>query len=215
MKTNNYYLESRYYDSEIRRFINEDVYISTGVGTLRNNMYLYCLNNPIKYRDLKGESAVLTIMAIAGCIGGASSFFVAPTSNDIKKSADKHYARNKLNKVSLTVDEIMQRYDKQTEDMDALHEYTHGKQGKEGIYNDKYLSPDGGHLEVIICSPPNKSSYIVNEYVDEINMGTYNYASNEIPGLYHVDHLVRDVLPYSLYGNTLEDKTGALKWVIE
>ena len=42
-----YYLQSRYYDSELGRFINADALVSTGQGVLGNNMFAYCLNNPV------------------------------------------------------------------------------------------------------------------------------------------------------------------------
>ncbi len=92
--------------------------------------------------------------------------------------------------------------------MDQYHENTDGKQGAEAIYNDKFLSPDGGHIEVIICFPPDKEPYIVDETVDVGNMGTYNYASNKIPGIYHINHFFDDMIPYYLYGNTPTDKNG-------
>ena len=50
-----YYLQSRYYDSKICRFINADGYISTGQGVLGNNMFAYCGNNPVNYLDYTGE----------------------------------------------------------------------------------------------------------------------------------------------------------------
>ena len=52
-----YYLQSRYYDPEMGRFINADTLASTGQGVLGNNMYAYCLNNPVRYRDSFGVSA--------------------------------------------------------------------------------------------------------------------------------------------------------------
>ena len=52
-----YYLNSRYYDPEIRRFINADGYVSTGQGFVGYNMYTYCLNNPVIYADYTGEDA--------------------------------------------------------------------------------------------------------------------------------------------------------------
>ncbi len=42
-----YYLQSRYYDPEMGRFISPDCYVSTGQGLLGNNMYIYCNNNPV------------------------------------------------------------------------------------------------------------------------------------------------------------------------
>jgi hypothetical protein len=50
-----YYLQSRYYDPSIGRFINADGYITTGQGVLSYNMFAYCLNNPVMYSDSSGE----------------------------------------------------------------------------------------------------------------------------------------------------------------
>ena len=49
-----YYLQSRYYDPAVGRFINADSYASTGQGIIGHNMYTYCGNNPINYVDLLG-----------------------------------------------------------------------------------------------------------------------------------------------------------------
>ena len=49
-----YYLQSRYYDPNIGRFINADAFVSTGQGLLGNNMFAYCLNNPINLVDPSG-----------------------------------------------------------------------------------------------------------------------------------------------------------------
>ena len=51
-----YYLNSRYYDQEIGRFINADGYISTGQGIMGHNMFAYCGNNPIVRIDADGTS---------------------------------------------------------------------------------------------------------------------------------------------------------------
>ena len=57
-ETGFYYLQSRYYDPAVRRFINADGYMSTGQGMLGNNMYAYCLNNPVNNVDSSGEFAL-------------------------------------------------------------------------------------------------------------------------------------------------------------
>ena len=49
-----YYLQSRYYDPEVGRFINADALVSTGQEFLGNNMFAYCLNNPIALVDISG-----------------------------------------------------------------------------------------------------------------------------------------------------------------
>lgn len=53
-ETQFYYLQSRYYDPELGRFLNADALISTGRGVLGNNMFAYCQNNPVNKRDLFG-----------------------------------------------------------------------------------------------------------------------------------------------------------------
>ncbi|MBO7196527.1 MAG: RHS repeat-associated core domain-containing protein [Clostridia bacterium] len=50
-----YYLQSRYYDAKICRFINADSYVSTGQGLTGYNMFAYCGNNPVMRVDPSGE----------------------------------------------------------------------------------------------------------------------------------------------------------------
>ena len=54
-ETGYYYLQSRYYDPEIGRFINADGFVSTGQGLLGNNMFTYCGNNPVNRIDHTGQ----------------------------------------------------------------------------------------------------------------------------------------------------------------
>ena len=53
-ETQFYYLQSRYYDPELGRFLNADSYASTGQGVLGNNMFAYCGNNPVNKVDPAG-----------------------------------------------------------------------------------------------------------------------------------------------------------------
>ena len=53
-ETQLYYLQSRYYNPTIGRFLNADALVSTGQGLLGNNMFTYCLNNPICRKDIGG-----------------------------------------------------------------------------------------------------------------------------------------------------------------
>lgn len=53
---NLYYLQSRYYDPEMGRFINADAFASTGQGILGHNMFVYCNNNPVVYIDATGTA---------------------------------------------------------------------------------------------------------------------------------------------------------------
>ena len=77
-----YYLQSRYYDPALGRFINADSLITTGDGILGNNMFAYCLNNPIAYYDHSGKDPVLFAAAGAAVAGGALSLYYYLNSND-------------------------------------------------------------------------------------------------------------------------------------
>ena len=61
-ETGMYYLESRYYDPEIRRFISADnVVITSLAGT---NLYMYCGNNPVNMTDPSGHFAIAVPLVI-------------------------------------------------------------------------------------------------------------------------------------------------------
>jgi len=53
-ETELYYLQSRYYDSQIGRFLNADGYVSTGQDILGYNMFVYCGNNSETNTDPTG-----------------------------------------------------------------------------------------------------------------------------------------------------------------
>ena len=81
-ETGFYYLQSRYYDPELGRFINADSYASTdATGLLSANMFAYCENDPVNRSDPSGE---LCYHVIASAIGGAATslaVYLATTKN--------------------------------------------------------------------------------------------------------------------------------------
>jgi len=54
-ETDLYYLQSRYYNAELGRFINADGYTSTNQGFSGNNTFVYCGNSPITFSDYGGN----------------------------------------------------------------------------------------------------------------------------------------------------------------
>ena len=54
-ETGFYYLQSRYYDPIVGRFLNADAIIGANGGVIGYNMFAYCNNNPIMYSDPNGE----------------------------------------------------------------------------------------------------------------------------------------------------------------
>ena len=68
-ETSLYYLQSRYYDPAVGRFINADDYVSTGQGICGCNMFAYCENNPVSRFDPEGtdwRDAVVFGLVVAG-----------------------------------------------------------------------------------------------------------------------------------------------------
>ena len=55
-ETGLYYLQTRYYAPENSRFLNADIYVSTGHGLLDSNMFAYCRNNTIARSDAVGTT---------------------------------------------------------------------------------------------------------------------------------------------------------------
>jgi hypothetical protein len=71
-----YYLQSRYYDPQLGRFINTDeaILLAFGVGRFGHNLFNYCEDNPINQKDSDGYIAAnvvgAAIGAIIGVVGG-------------------------------------------------------------------------------------------------------------------------------------------------
>ena len=63
-ETELYYLQSRYYNAEVGRFLNADGYLTTGQGVLSYNMFAYCQNNPVMFSDPSG-----TLCGLCMCTG--------------------------------------------------------------------------------------------------------------------------------------------------
>nr|WP_236838697.1 RHS repeat-associated core domain-containing protein [Caldalkalibacillus salinus] len=61
-----YYLNARYYDPEIARFITEDTYRGEYTDPLSLNLYTYGHNNPIRYHDPTGHFIQFAVGAVVG-----------------------------------------------------------------------------------------------------------------------------------------------------
>ena len=55
VETRFYYLQSRYYNPELGRFISPDSFVATGQSFVGNNMFAYCNNNPVIFSDSTGN----------------------------------------------------------------------------------------------------------------------------------------------------------------
>ena len=86
-ETDFYYLQSRYYDPAMGRFINADGYINANGDMLGFNMFAYCGNNPVNFSDPTGEFILTALIVgvvagavIGGAIGGTVAYNSAKSS---------------------------------------------------------------------------------------------------------------------------------------
>ncbi len=79
-ETGYYYLNSRYYDPTIGRFINSDSMVSTGQSFLGHNMYAYTENNPVCRIDVDGGLWFQVAGAFFGGVIGIGSKMLSNAS---------------------------------------------------------------------------------------------------------------------------------------
>ena len=79
---NLYYLATRYYDPEVRRFVTADdpAYLGANGDLVSYNLFAYCSNNPVMYVDPTGHVIVAAIIGFA--LIGASLAFAATAYYD-------------------------------------------------------------------------------------------------------------------------------------
>mgnify|MGYP002304292822 FL=1 len=222
-ETGMYYLNSRYYNPKMGRFISADGVINGNGDLLGYNLYAYYSNNPVMYVDTDGlsfksflTSAVRVLdrgLDIARQVGEAlrdGPSLIVTTVNRTIHSGVRTYLNSDLPE---TVDmaEKMQYIE-----MDEGESKYHQNNTVNGKRNRKFVSPDG-KKEVVYYS------------TGEINMtpedeGTYNYVSLYRNGkkkegfdlyLAYAGHFTFDVMPYFQYGNNIKDKTTMLGRLIQ
>ena len=89
VETGLYYLQSRYYDPQVGRFINADKYPATGQGLIGNNMFAYCGNSPIARADTEGTFFFTVLGAVVGAgISALDAWMTGGTTEDIIRGAE-------------------------------------------------------------------------------------------------------------------------------
>ena len=83
-ETSFYYLQSRYYDPEVGRFINLDPIIGQTGNVKSYNMYAYSFNNPIIFSDETGNFPGLALIPLAKAF--ATAVAVIATTYAVQKS---------------------------------------------------------------------------------------------------------------------------------
>jgi len=106
-----YYLQSRYYDPTIGRFINADDIIAKLGNVQGTNMFTYCMNNPVNMSDSSGNWPLLATFA-AVAIGVAVSSAVNHIINAVnKKKIDAEIESSySVEEATIAINDIAQKY---------------------------------------------------------------------------------------------------------
>ena len=100
-ETGFYYLNSRYYNPEVKRFINADGVIGANQDLTSYNLYAYCGNNPINRADSEGQAwwhialacvavvalCAITIAAAPAVAAAAASIGIITTASAVATTA--------------------------------------------------------------------------------------------------------------------------------
>ena len=186
------YLNARYYDPNVGRFISPDCYVSTGQGLLGHNMFAYCNNNPVIRKDPSGQfwitalvlTAVVLVCAVtlSGCsqptsdVGAALPYVDMPASDD--PSSPNCYAYAIGSSVNEQPGETSGRIPEKWNDV-----YDVGKSVEADLKAKGYT--------VRKISGPNAKVYD-NEFKIALRVGTRPYAYNQYSGqMYYDYHFMR------------------------
>lgn len=109
-----------------------------------------------------------------------------------------HYLRNRLNQSPKTLKDLMLQNDRLPKNRQwrlvPVKGSLYHMQGPDGIYNLKFVSPDG-FCEAVY----NRLGNLLTENNDPVNMGTFNYSE----GIHQRDaHAKYDITPYLKWGNS-------------
>ena len=144
-----YYLQSRYYDPIIKRFINADSQFSTDLtGGL--NLFAYCGNNPVNRVDYSGEFWGLVFIALA-------TAFIAFTFTSSQNQAP-HYEQQAQEKYNQSNVSVYERGNAPEEKSTINAEVYYPSDSVSNISIDNSLIVTSGYeqeavLDVIIDSP--------------------------------------------------------------
>jgi len=211
VETGLYYLQSRYYNPNWGRFINADAYVSTGQGLIGNNMFAYCNNNPANgcdpcgtcrhrwdfWNDCPTCENKTFIEQLEQDFDTAIDFivdFVTDNNETMRDFRDIHYNRNNLNSDPPQSFVGWDSSENGGPEADC-HQFTSPDKS-----NIKYVSSDG-HKEFIVNSQ--------NDIVDDPrDVGTYNFVPSNKNGIIgKIGHAAYDVIPWIVYGNSVDDTT--------
>ena len=103
-----YYLQSRYYDPEVGRFINADDvdYLGASGKPLSYNLFAYCENNPVNNSDPSGNMDISTVKKLIGKMMSISYQLIKTIVNRLGITKTGNCLEIKTSLVANTIDNL-------------------------------------------------------------------------------------------------------------
>ena len=176
-ETGFYYLQSRYYDPAVCRFINADGLIASIGSVNGNNLYSYCFNNPVNMIDNSGEwgwysafsilggaALVVSAAAFAAATGGVALLAMGVATETVKTFVVGAFIAGCLAGAEILID-------------DTLSNNGDSFVGAEAVYE----TMDSTYQEFFNQCIPGKG-LLHDVFVDSVNSITTYYAKTVING---------------------------------
>ena len=199
-ETSLYYLNSRYYDPNVGRFLNADIYINANGDLIGFNMFAYCGNNPVNRRDALGTSWSEKWTSIKERVtekwkrivddGVHSLIDVLFPGAEIVRNI--HYNRNVFNDP--------ERAKEKGVELGESESKFHQNNRLNGEDNIKKVEKGWFSNEVVLYGNGE-----INNTPEDV--GTLNVYYGDCKFLNFTVHAIYDVLPYMIWGNSYDDST--------
>ena len=142
-----YYLQSRYYDPELGRFLNADAFAATGQGLLGNNMFVYCLNNPVIFSDCCGTAPWPTTVAISDGGGRRPDYVIyyfhpESSANLDAPAKQNHSASSSIFVAVGSFNELVDAFNNIPRYVDDVFLYMHSDESSLSFYYAQYYSAE-------------------------------------------------------------------------
>jgi RHS repeat-associated protein len=191
-----YYLNSRYYDSTVGRFINADGLVSASSTLLGSNMYGYCENNPLTHIDDSGMffkeiSMALRLTTLVVTVG-SGLFSGSITTNDIISDLC-NYSPNNSNILQVNSAKVFSSY-----------------KGVLVIKQDLFTSFQyGSTIYLNESSSPNIIKHEYGHSIQEDKIGAFSYSVGiAIPSVAYYNIDAEYNLPNNLYFSMPWERTA-------
>ena len=193
-ETGFYYLQSRYYDPAVGRFVNADSYASTGQDVIGHNMFTYCVCNPVNKVDPAGHIAVSMAVAATNSwnpLGWAAMAFLGtvvlgPLVNQHLNSVSSRIAIGNMHSLAIAQSTAKEKEESESQAITAElesqgYQYWEAKRVKNAVVIGQGLTFSEASLRVacgydIMCANQSGALSIV------INNGYWNAVGPEIHG---------------------------------